>query len=115
VRSLLVHAAMAASLGLNPEALFSSYSSSYSSPFMSGYAPQSFPAANNTVDDAAAFSSELDDLCQLEYSPTPLVAGAGGGSGDDRNDKSMYVHNLICAVGCGNFDWYSSLLTSMLW
>ncbi|PAN17586.1 hypothetical protein GQ55_3G133500 [Panicum hallii var. hallii] len=81
---------MAASLGLNPEALFSSYSSSYSSPFMSGYAPQSFPAANNTVDDAAAFSSELDDLCQLEYSPTPLVAGAGGGSGDDRNDKSMW-------------------------
>ena len=59
---------------------------------MSGYAPQRFPAADNTVvDDAAAFSSELDDLCQLEYSPAPLIAGAGGGAGDDRDEKSMYV------------------------
>ena len=90
---MLVHAAMAASLGLNPEALFSSHSSSYSSPFLSGYAPQRFPAADNTVvDDAAAFSSELDDLCQLEYSPASLIDGAGAGAGGDRNEKSMYVH-----------------------
>ncbi|TKW25315.1 hypothetical protein SEVIR_3G111000v4 [Setaria viridis] len=81
---------MAASLGLNPEALFSSFSSSYYSPFMSDYAP-SFPAANNAVDDAAAFSAELDDLCRFEYSPAaPVFASAGGGAGgDDRNDKSM--------------------------
>jgi len=60
---------------------------------MSGYAPQRFPAADNTVvDDAAAFSSELDDLCQLEYSPASLIDGAGAGAGGDRNEKSMYVH-----------------------
>ncbi|OEL26928.1 putative WRKY transcription factor 50 [Dichanthelium oligosanthes] len=80
---------MAASLGLNPEALFtSSYLSSYSSPFMSDYAT-SFPAAANAI-DAAAFSAELDDLRQFDFSPAPLSAGAGPGSGDDRNDKSMW-------------------------
>ncbi|CAL4910038.1 unnamed protein product [Urochloa decumbens] len=78
---------MAASLGLNPEALFSSYSS----PFMSDYAPSLFPAANHAVDAAAVFSAELDDLCQFEsFSPAPILAGAGGGAGDDRNDKSMW-------------------------
>ncbi|CAN6331628.1 unnamed protein product [Urochloa humidicola] len=79
---------MAASLGLNPEALFTSYSSPF---IMSDYAT-SFPAANHAVDAAAAFSAELDDLCQFEYSPAPILAGGGsGGSGDDdRNDKSMW-------------------------
>ncbi|CAN6336481.1 unnamed protein product [Urochloa humidicola] len=76
---------MAASLGLNPEALFSSYSS----PFMSDYAP-SFPVANHAV-DAAAFSAELDDFCQFDsFSPAPILTGAGSGAGDDRNDKSMW-------------------------
>ncbi|CAN6340852.1 unnamed protein product [Urochloa humidicola] len=78
---------MAASLGLNPEALFTSYSSPF---IMSDYAP-SFPATNHAVDATAAFSAELDDLCQFEYSPAPIVAGSGGsGAGDDRNDKSMW-------------------------
>jgi hypothetical protein len=75
---------MAASLGLNPEALFPSYSSAYSSPFMS--------AAANAVDySATAFSAELDDLHHFDYSPAPIFAGAGAGTGGDRNEKMMYV------------------------
>lgn len=98
--------AMAASLGLNPEAIFSSFSS----PFMSDYAPpMSFQAGNNAVDDAAVFSAELDDLYRFEYSPAaaaPVFASAGGGAGDDRNDdRSMYVYmrtvNLISSLKCG--------------
>jgi hypothetical protein len=83
---------MAASLGLNPEALFPSYSCAYSSsPFMSDY-EVSFPAAANAVDySATAFSTELDDLHHFDYSPAPIFAGAGAGAGGDRNEKMMYV------------------------
>nr|CAB3464150.1 unnamed protein product [Digitaria exilis] len=77
---------MAASLGLNPEALFSSYSS----PFMADYAPASFPAANNATVDAAAFLAELDGLHdQFEYSPAPIFT-TGAGAGDDRNEKKIF-------------------------
>jgi len=78
---------MAASLGLNPEALFASYSSAYSSssPFVSDYAA-SFPAA---VDSATAFSAELDDLHHFDYSPAPIFTAVGAGAGGDRNEKMM--------------------------
>ena len=88
---------MAASLGLNPEALFTSYSSAYSSsPFMSDYAASFPPAA---VDySATAFSAELlDDLHHFDYSPAPIFTSAGAGAGGDRNEKMMYVI-LRCAT-----------------
>ena len=88
---------MAASLGLNPEALFTSYSSAYSSsPFMSDYAT-SFPP--EAVDySTTAFSAELlDDLHHFDYSPAPIFTGAGAGAGGDRNEKMMYVI-LRCAT-----------------
>nr|ADF42578.1 putative pathogenesis protein [Phyllostachys edulis] len=69
---------MAASLGLNPEAFFSSCP--YSSPFLADYAPK-FPAV------AADFSAELDDHRPSEYSPAPVFAGAGDDHND--NDKTM--------------------------
>jgi len=88
---------MAASLGLNPEALFTSYSSAYSSsPFMSDYAASFPPAAIDY--SATAFSAELlDDLHHFDYSPAPIFTGAGAGAGGDRNEKMMYVI-LRCAT-----------------
>lgn len=80
---------MATSLGLNPEDLFTSYSSSYysSPPFMSDYAASFTPAAG----DSTAFSSELDDLHHFDYSPAPIVTAAGAGAGGgDRNEKMMW-------------------------
>lgn len=90
---------MAASLGLNPEALFASYSSAFSSssPFMSDYAASfPFPPAAAVDSAATAFSAELiDDLHHFDYSPAPIfaagAAGAGAGAGADRNEKTMYV------------------------
>ncbi|KAJ1262010.1 hypothetical protein BS78_09G074000 [Paspalum vaginatum] len=83
---------MAASLGLNPEALLTPFSSSYSSPFMDDYAP-SFHQGASAVDAAAAafFSAEFDDLHHHfeSYSPAPIFSAAGAGSGDDRNEKTM--------------------------
>ncbi|XP_062230952.1 probable WRKY transcription factor 50 [Phragmites australis] len=74
---------MATSLGLNPEAFFTSYSCS--SPFMSDYAP-SFPAAS--VD--TTFSTELDDLHHFQYSPAPIFSVSGsGGAGDNCNNEKM--------------------------
>ncbi|KAL6607728.1 hypothetical protein ACP70R_040791 [Stipagrostis hirtigluma subsp. patula] len=70
---------MAASLGLNPEAFFTSYS--YTSPFLADYEP-SLPAAP-AVD--TAFSCDLDD--HLEHSQAPIFSGAGGD--DDHNEKKM--------------------------
>ncbi|AQK84445.1 uncharacterized protein LOC107546771 [Zea mays] len=74
---------MAASLGLNPEAVFTSYTSS--PPFMSDYVAASFlPPA---VVDSTDFSAELDDLHHhLDYSsPAPTLAGARS----DRSEKQM--------------------------
>jgi hypothetical protein len=96
---------MATSLGLNPEDLFTSYSSSYysSPPFMSDYAASFTPAGG----DSTAFSSELDNLHHFDYSPAPIVTAAGAGAGGgDRNEKMMYVYmqrtqqNIITVSVC---------------
>ncbi|XP_020394763.1 uncharacterized protein [Zea mays] len=82
---------MAASLGLNPEAVFTSYTSS--PPFMSDYVAASFlPPA---VVDSTDFSAELDDLHHhLDYSsPAPTLAGARS----DRSEKQM----MWCEGGGG--------------
>nr|AJA90792.1 transcription factor WRKY1 [Bambusa emeiensis] len=79
---------MAASLGLNPEAFFSSYP--YSSPFLADYAPN-IPATAAGAD----FSAELDDHHPFEYSPAPVFAGAG----DDHNEKTMSCESDEKRVG----------------
>jgi hypothetical protein len=90
-----VHA-MAASLGLNPEAFFNPCSSySTSSPFMAADFMPSFPASGPL--DCAAFSTELDQhrLFDFEYSPAASTFTDAGSGDHDHNEKKMYVFYLI--------------------
>jgi hypothetical protein len=110
-----VHA-MAASLGLNPEAVFTSYTSS--PPFMSDYVAASFlPPA---VVDSTDFSAELDDLHHhLDYSsPAPTLAGARS----DRSEKQMmYVlpmHSKFYQINCygvASYYWLLFLLLTVVY
>ncbi|KAL5201927.1 hypothetical protein ABZP36_012879 [Zizania latifolia] len=71
---------MAASLGLNPEAFFSSYSYS---PFLAGGYTPDFPAAD--VD----FSVELEDHRLLDYSPPAPALACTGDEYRHDNENSM--------------------------